>query len=89
MKELIKTPEKEVNEMEMRNLSDAEFKTLAIRMLKELSEDLSSIKKTQPETKYTLIEIKDNLQGNNSGMDEAENQIYHLENKETKNNHEE
>ena len=47
MKEQIKTPEKEVNEMEISNPSDAEFKTLIIRMLKELSEDLSSIKKTQ------------------------------------------
>ena len=28
-----------------------------IRMLKELSEDLNSIKKTQSETKGTLIEI--------------------------------
>ena len=44
MKDRIKTPEKEVNEMEKSNLSDAEFKTLVIRMLKELSEDLSSIK---------------------------------------------
>ena len=31
--------------MEISNLSDAEFKTLALRMLKELSEDLKSIKK--------------------------------------------
>ena len=45
MKEQIKTPEKELNEMEISNLSDAEFKTLVIKMLKELSEDLSSIKK--------------------------------------------
>ena len=30
--------------MEISNLSDAEFKTLVIRMFKELSEDLSSIK---------------------------------------------
>ena len=45
MKELIKTPEKELNEMEISNLSDAEFKTLVIMMLKELSEDVSSIKK--------------------------------------------
>ena len=45
MKEEIKTPEKELNEIEISNLSDAEFKTLVIRMLKELSEDLSSIKK--------------------------------------------
>ena len=44
MKEQIKTPEKELNEMEISNLSGAEFKTLVIRMLKELSEDLSSIK---------------------------------------------
>ena len=49
--------------MEISNLSDAEFKTPFIRMLKELSEDLGSIKKTQSETKDTLIEIKNNLQG--------------------------
>ena len=46
MKEQIKTPEKELNKMEISNLSDVEFETLVIRMLKELSEDLSSIKKT-------------------------------------------
>ena len=45
MKEQIKTPIKEPNKMEISNLSDAEFKTLLMRMLKELSEDLSSIKK--------------------------------------------
>ena len=39
MKEQIKTPEKELNEKEISNLSDAEFKTLVIWMLKELSED--------------------------------------------------
>ena len=61
MKEEIKTAEKEVNEMEISNQSDAEFKTLVVRMLKELS-DLSSIKKTHSETKHTLIEIKNNLQ---------------------------
>ena len=59
--------------MEKSNLSGAEFKTLVIRMLTELSEDLSSIKKIQSETKDTLIEIKNNLQGNNSRVDEAEN----------------
>ena len=45
MKEQIKTPEKQLKEMEISNLSDAEFKTLVLRMLKELSEDLESIKK--------------------------------------------
>ena len=46
MKEQIKTPEKELNEIRISNLSDAEFKTLVIRMLKALSEDLSSIKRS-------------------------------------------
>ena len=36
--------------------------------------------------KDTLIEIKNNLQGNNSRADEAENQINDLEHKEAKNN---
>ena len=86
VKEQIETPEQELNKMEMSNLSDAEFKTLVIRMLKELSEDLSSIKKTQSEMKDSLTEIKNKLQGNNSRVDEAENQINDLEHKEGKNN---
>ena len=72
--------------MEISNLSDTEFKTLVIRMLKELSEDLSSIKKIHLEMKDTLIEIKNNLQGNNCRVDESKNQIKDLEHKETKNN---
>ena len=55
MKEEIKTPEKELNKMEISNLSDAEFKTPVIRVLKELSGDLNSIKKIQSETKDTLL----------------------------------
>ena len=74
---------------EISNLSDAEFKTLVIKMVKELSEDLSIIKKIQPETKDSLIEIKNNLQGNNNRLDEAKNQINNLEHKEAKNNHKE
>ena len=84
MKEQIKTPKKELSEMEISNLSDTEFKTLLIRMLKELSEDLSSMKKIQSEMKDTLIEIKNNLKGNNSRVDEAENQINDMEHKEAK-----
>ena len=42
-------------------------------MLKKISEDLSSIEKNQSETKDTLIEIKNNLQGNNSRTDEDKN----------------
>ena len=66
MKDKIKNPEKELNKMEISTLSDAEFKTLFIRMLKELSEDLRSIKKIHSEMKDTVIEIKNNLQGKNN-----------------------
>ena len=82
MKEQVKTPEKELNEMEISNPSDAEFKTLVIRMLKELIGYFNSIKKTQAEMKVTLSEIKKNLQGTN--MEERKNQINDLEHKEEK-----
>ena len=55
-------------------------------MLKELNDDLNSIKKIQSETQDTLIEIKNNLQGNNRRKDEAKNQSKDTEHKETKNN---
>ena len=65
-------------------MSGAEFKTLVIRMLEELSEDLSSIEKIQSEMKGTLIEIKNDLQGINRRVDEAKNQISDLEYKQAK-----
>ena len=43
MKEPIKTPEKKLNKTETSNLIDAELKSLVIRMLNELREDLNSI----------------------------------------------
>ena len=72
--------------MEISHLSDTEFKTLLIRRLKDLSENFNSIKKIQSEMKDTLIEIKNNLQGNNSRVDEAKNQTNDLKHKEVKNN---
>ena len=63
MKEQIKTPEKELNKMEISNLSDAEFKTLVIRMLQEFTEDLNSIKKIESEMKNTLIEKREQFTG--------------------------
>ena len=75
MKEQNKPLEKELNKTEITNLSDAEFKTLLIKMLKELTEYFYSIKKTQAEKKIRLSEIKKNLHGTNSGVDETKNQI--------------
>ena len=71
--------------MDTSNLSDTEFKSPIIRIFKEISEDLNSIKKIQSEMKDSLIEIKNNLQWNNSRVDEAENKINNLEHKEAKN----
>ena len=85
MKEQNKTPEKELNKMEISNLSDAEFKTPVIRMLKDFIGYFNSAKKTQAEIKVTLSEIRKNLQGINSEVDEAENQINDVEHKEEKN----
>ena len=68
--------------MEVNNRSDAEFKILVVRMLKELIGYFNSIKKTQAEMKITLSEIKKNLWETNSGVDEARNQINDLETKE-------
>ena len=85
MKEQIKTPEKELNKMEISNPSDTELETLVIRMLKKLSEDLSSIKKIQSEMKDTPIEIENNFQGNNSRVDKGEIHINNMECKEPKN----
>ena len=57
MKEQIKTPEKELKKMEISNVSEVEFKALVIRMLKELSEALNSIKKIQSLERYTSSQV--------------------------------
>ena len=63
MEEQNKFPEKELNEMEISNLSDAEFKTSVIRMLKEL---VDYGHKIEEEMKAMQSEIKENMQGTNS-----------------------
>ena len=60
MKEQIKTPEKELSDEEIANLSDAEFKTLVIRMLTEMVEYGHKIEKKM---KAMKSEIKENVQG--------------------------
>ena len=68
--------------MGVSNLSDAEFKGLVIRMLKEVIDYGNSIEKTQEEMKVTLSEIKKNPWGTNSEGKEARIQISGLEHKE-------
>ena len=58
MKEQIKIPEKQLSDKEIDNLSDAEFKTVVIRILTELIE-LSH--KMKEEMKIIQSEIKENI----------------------------
>ena len=64
---------------EIVNLSDAEFKTLVIRMLTELVEYGC---KLDEKMKAMLSEIKENVQGTNSDRKETGTQINGLEQKE-------
>ena len=79
MKEQIKTPKKELTDEEIANLSDAEFKTLVIRMLTELTE--LGHKMTE-EMKAIQSEIKENIQGTNREGKETRSQINDLNQKE-------
>ena len=79
MKEQIKTPEKELSDEEIANLSDAEFKILAIRMLTEMVEYRHKLEK---EVKAVQSEIKKNIQGTNSEGKKTGAQINNLEQKE-------
>ena len=77
-KEHIKTPEKELSHEETANLSDAEFKTLVIRMLTEMVEYGCEI---EEEVKAMKSEIKKNIQGTHSEGEKTGTQIKELEQK--------
>ena len=83
MKEQIKAPEKiQLSNEEIANLSDAQFKTLIIRMVTEMVEDG---RKIEEEVKAMKSEIKVNVQGTNSEWKETGTQINSLEQKEERN----
>ena len=76
MKQQLKSLEKELSVGEIANLSDAEFKTLVIRMLTEMVEYGHKI-----EGKVKAMQKK-NIQGTNSDGKEIRTQINDLEQKE-------
>ena len=79
-KEQIKAPEKiQLSNEEIANLSDAEFKTLVMRILTEMVEYGCKIEKKVEAMKS---EIKENVQGTNSEGEETGTQINSLEQKE-------
>ena len=83
MKEHNKAPEKELSEMEIANLLDAESKPLVTGMLRELTEYDKYIRE---EMKAALREIKKNPQGTNYEGKETRVQIKDLEYKKEINN---
>ena len=82
MKEHLKAPKTELNDEERDNLSDAEFKTLVIKMLTDMVEHG---RKIEEEVKAMKSEIKENGQGTNSDGKETKTQINNLEQKEERN----
>ena len=83
MKEQIKAPEKiQLSNKEITNLSDAQFKTLVIRMLTELVEFGH---KLDEKMKAMLRETKEKVQGTNSDVKETGTQINGEDQKEERN----
>ena len=82
MKEQIKSPKIELSNEEIANLSDAECKTLVIRMLTEMVEYGHKI---EEEVKAMKSAIKENVQGTDSdGKETDSNQRF---GKEGRNKH--
>ena len=80
MKKQIKAAEKiQLSDEEIANLSDAQFKTLVIRMLTEMVEYGHKI---EEKVKVMKSEIKDDVQGTNNEGKETGSQINDLEQKE-------
>ena len=71
MKEQNKTPQRELSDKEIVNLSDAEFKALIIKVLTGLIELGHKMKEQMKETQS---ERKQNIQGTNSDRKEARTQ---------------
>ena len=68
IKEEIKAPKVELSDEEIANPTDAEFKTLVIRMLTEL---VGYGHKIEEEVEAMQSEIKENVQGTNSDRKET------------------
>ena len=94
MKEQEKTPEKQLNEVEIGNLPEKQFRILIVKMIQDLgkrmeakiekmqqtfNKDLEELKNKQTEMNNTITEVKNTLEGINSRITEAEEWISDLE----------
>ena len=87
MKEQYKTPEKKLNEVEIGNLLEKDFRIMIVKMIQDLgkrmeakiekmqemyNKDLEELKNKQTEMNNTITEMKITLEGINSRITEAE-----------------
>ena len=94
MKEQDKTPEKQLNEVEIGNLPEKEFRIMIVKMIQDLgkrmeakiekmqemfNKDLEELKNKQTEMNNTRTEMKTTLEGINNRITEAEEGINDLE----------
>ena len=94
MKEKDKTPEKQLNEVEIGNLPEKEFRIMTVKMIQDIgkrieakiekmqetfNKDLEELKNKQTEMNSTINEMKNTLEGINSRITEAEERISDLE----------
>ena len=93
MKEQDNTPGKQLNEVEIGNLPQKEFRIMIVKMIQDLrkrmeakiqkmqemfNKDLDELKNKQTEMNNTIIEMKTTLEGINSRITEAEEWISDL-----------
>ena len=94
MKEQDKTPEKQLNEVEIRNLPEKEFRIMIAKIIQDLgkrmeakietmqemfNKDLEELKNKQTEMNNIITEMKTTLEGINTRITEAEEWISDLE----------
>ena len=88
MKEQEKTPEKQLNEVEIVNLPEKEFRIIIVRMIQDLgkrmeakiermqemfNKDLEELKKKQTEMNNIITEMENTLEGINSRITRQKN----------------
>ena len=92
MKEQGKNPADQTDEEEIGSLHEKEFRVMIVKRIQNLgnsmekiqetfNKDLEELKSKQTMVNYTINEIKNSLEGSNSRITEAEEQISDLEDK--------
>ena len=94
MKKQDKTQEKQLNEIEIGNIPEKEFRIMTVKMIQDLgkrmeakiekmqeffNKDLEELKNKQTEMNNTITEMKNTLEGIDSRITEAEEWISDLE----------